>query len=48
MMWEQAKYTVDPTIAAASSLLTAVALVMLLIVLGFQRLSRAPAAAPAD
>lgn len=48
MMWEQAKYTVDPTIAAASSLLTAVALVMLLVVLGFQRLSRAPAAAPAE
>ena len=38
-MWEQTKSTVDPTIAAASSLLTTFTLVLLLAVIAFRRLS---------
>ena len=37
-MWEQAKYTVDPTIAAASSMLTAFAMLVLVAVLSVRGL----------
>jgi len=38
-MWQQANFTMDPTIAAAASLLTAVTLILLLAVLTGRRLS---------
>jgi len=42
-MWEQARHTVDPTIAAASSLLTLVTLLVLLAALSRRRFRRAAA-----
>jgi ABC-type spermidine/putrescine transport system permease subunit II len=38
-MWEQTKSTVDPTIAAASSLLTTFTLFLLLMVITLRRFS---------
>ncbi|WP_137391096.1 ABC transporter permease [Rhodoligotrophos defluvii] len=47
-MWEQANFTMDPTIAAAASLLTALTLLILLAVLAARKLAGANSGGPAE